>query len=250
MKLIDNLKANWKVIREQPKGERFSYFWEYYKWPAIVAVVLVFALITSIVGAIKRKEVIFTGYILNSNAVEKDDAFLQDFYDYAGIDSSKKEAGFYTDMYFMPGYNPKNTEVFQRILGGIQTGDADFIAGPTEQFQRCAYHPGRLFADLRTFLDAETLEQLSDRFYYVDGAILTQLNAPVGQSVNTASIIYPDPTKPELMEEPIPVGISVGDIENFRACYYYSPDTVLYFGVIAGTTRPEITRQFIDFLFS
>lgn len=250
MKLTENLKAAWKTIREQPKGEQFSYFWEYYKWPAIVAVVLVAALLSSIVGLINRKETVFTGYILNSNAIEKDDEFLQGFYDYAGIDANKQEAAFYTDMYFMPGYNQKNTEVFQRILGGIHTGDADFIAGPTEHFQRCAYHPGRMFADLREFLDEETFAKLSDRFYYVDGAILDQLNAPVGESVNTAGILYPNPLKPELMENPIPVGIAVGDRETFRASYYYSPDTDLYLGVITSTTRPELMLQFINYLFS
>lgn len=248
MKFINNLKTNWKTIQEQPKGERFSYFWEYYKWPAIIAVTLVIALICSIIGLINRKEVVFSGYVLNSNAVEKDDEFLQGFYDCAGIDSNVQEAAIYTDMYLLPGHTQKNMEVFQRIIGGISVSDGDFVAGPVEPFRMCAYNTARIFADLREFLDEETLTKLSDRLYYIDGAVLEKLSAPVGETVDTAKIIYPNPHKPEDMEQPIPVGISVGDCEAFRACYYYSPDTVLYIGVITNTTSPELTQQFIDYI--
>lgn len=250
MKLIDNLKTDWKTIREQPKGERFSYFWEYYKIPAIVAVVLVAALICAIVGAVNRKETVFTGYILNCNIVEKDSAFLQGFYDRAGIDSNKQEAAIYTDMYLFPGHGQKNAEVFQRIIGGISVGNSDFIAGPEEQFKMCAYNTAGLFADLREFLDEETLTKVSDRLYYIDGAIMEKLSAPAGQTVDTSKIIYPNPLKPETMEQPIAVGISVGDCETFRSCYYHSPDTVLYIGVIINTQRPELTKQFIDYILS
>jgi len=248
MKFIDNLKADWKTIREQPKGERFSYFWEYYKWPAIVAVVLVFALVCAIVGAVNRKETVFTGYILNSNAVEKDDEFLQGFYDYAGIDNNTQEAAMYTDMYLFPGRAQKNAEVFQRIIAGISVNEGDFITGPAEQFRMCAYNTARIFADLRDFLDEETLAKLSDRLYYIDEAVLEKLIVPVGETIDVSKIIYPDPLKPETMEKPIPVGISVGDRESFRGCYYYSPDTVLYIGIIANTTRSELTTQFINYV--
>ena len=250
MKFIDNLKADWKTIREQPKGERFSYFWDYYKWPAIIAVVLVIALIQTTISIVNRKETVFTGYILNSTAATRDEEFLQGFFDYAGLDSAKQEAAIYSDLYLQVGQSQKNAETFQRIMAGIAINDADFIVGQAEPFRMCAYNTSRMLADLRNFWDAETLEKYADRLYYVDGALLEKLSAPVGESVNTAGIIYPNPGKPELMEDPIPVGISVGDREGLRSSYYYDPDTVLYLGVITNTQRPELTKQFIDYLFS
>lgn len=250
MKLIENLKTSWKTIMEQPKEERFSYFWDYYKWPAIIAVVLVIALISTVFSVINRKETVFTGYILNSTATAKDEEFLQAFFDYAGLDSETQEAAIYTDMYLHAGQSQKNAEVFQRIMAGIAINDADFIVGQAEPFRMCAYNTSRIFADLRNFLDAETLEKYADRLYYIDGAIVEKLSAPVGESVNTAGLIYPNPGKPENMEDPIPVGIAVGDREGLRASYYYSPDTVLYIGVIVNTQRPELMKQFIEYIFS
>ncbi len=250
MKLIENLKTSWKTIMEQPKEERFSYFWDYYKWPAIIAVVLVIALISTVVSVINRKETVFTGYILNTTSTPKDEEFLQGFFDYAGLDSETMEAAIYTDMYLHPGQRQKNAEVFQRIMAGIAINDADVIVGQEEPFRMCAYNTSRIFIDLRKFLDAETLEKLSDRLYYIDGALLEKLSAPVGETVNTAGIIYPNPHKPELMEDPIPVGLAVGDREGLRSAYYYDPDTVLYMGVIVNTPRPELVKQFINYLFS
>ena len=250
MKLTDKLKADWKTIMEQPKGERFSYFWDYYKWPAIVAAVLVIALIQATIGIANRKETVFTGYVLNTTAVAKDKDFLQGFFDYAGLDSEKQEAAIYSDMYLQVGQSQKNAETFQRIMAGIAINDADFIVGQAEPFRMCAYNTSRMFADLRDFLDAETLEKYADRLYYIDGALLEKLNAPVGESVNTAGIIYPNPSKPENMEDPIPVGIAVGDREGLRSSYYYSPDTVLYLGVVVNTQRSELTKQFIEYIFS
>ncbi|MBR2937071.1 MAG: hypothetical protein IKB80_01030 [Oscillospiraceae bacterium] len=250
MKLFESLKASRDKIMAQPKEERFSYFWDYYKWPAIIAVVLVIALIQTTISIVNRKETVFTGYILNSTATPKDEDFLQGFFDYAGLDSSEVEAAIYSDMYLHPGQSQKNAEVFQRIMAGIAINDADIIVGQAEPFRMCAYNTSRIFADLRNFLDAETLEKFSDRLYYIDGAVLEKLTAPVGETVNTAGIIYPNPTKPELMEDPIPVGLAVGDREALRTSYYYSPDTVLYLGVITNTQRPELTQQFIDYIFS
>lgn len=250
MKLIENLKTSWKTIMEQPKEERFSYFWDYYKWPAIIAVVLVIALISTVFSVINRKETVFTGYILNSTATAKDEEFLQGFFDYAGLDSETQEAAIYTDMYLHAGQSQKNAEVFQRIMAGIAINDADFIVGQAEPFRMCAYNTSRIFVDLRNFLDAKTLEKYADRLYYIDGALLEKLSAPVGESVNTAGLIYPNPGKPENMEDPIPVGIAVGDREGLRASYYYDPDTVLYIGVIVNTQRPELMKQFIEYIFS
>ena len=250
MKLIENLKTSWKTIMEQPKEERFSYFWEYYKWPAIIAVVLVIATIQTTISIVNRKETVFTGYVLNSTSTPKDEEFLQGFFDYAGLDSETQEAAIYTDMYLHAGQNQKNADVFQRIMAGIAINDADILVGQEEAFHICAYNTSRMFMDLRKFLDADTLEKYADRLFYIDGAILQKLDAPVGESVNTSSIIYPHPGKPKNMEDPIPVGIAVGDREDLRSCYYYNPDTVVYLGVINNTQRPELVKLYIEYIFS
>ena len=250
MTIIESIKSQHKKIMDRPNEERWEYFWDYYKWHAIILVLLIVILIYSIVSIANHKDTVFTGYLMNCSVTADDEAFLQGFYDYAGIDSENEEAAIYTDMFLRKGQTSKNTEVFQRIMAGIAINDADFIAGPPEPFQMCAYNTARIFADLRDFLDAETLEKFSDRLYYIDGAVVQQLSAPVGEAVDPDAVIYPNPHKPENMQDPIPVAIDVSDRVNLRDSYYYSPDTTLYLGVISNTARSELVRQFIDYVFS
>ena len=78
--------------------------------------------------------------------------------------------------------------------------------------------------------------------------VLEKLSAPVGETVD-ANIQIPDPFKPESMEKPIPVGIDISNCKAFQSAYYFS-GTTLYLGVAANAPRPELTKQFINYLFT
>jgi len=247
MTIIDYIKKEHANIKERPKQERWQYFWDYYKWHVIITVLVIALLVQLVVGIVNQKELVFTGALLNCKIAIEDDDFLQGFYDCTGIDSATQEVGFYTNLILKDGNNPNDPDTIQQIMASVAIKELDFIVGQTDSFQVCAYNTSCIFADLRTFLDAETLAKYSDKLYYIDRAVQQQLDAPLG--VTPAPIEYPDPTKPENMKDPVPVGIDISDCKNFQSAYYF-PNTTLYIGVIANTPRPELTRQFIDYLFS
>lgn len=248
MTIIEYIKKEHANIKEKPKEERWRYFWDYYKWHVLAVVLAVVLLTQTVVGIINRKEVVFSGILLNCIINVNDDQFLQDFYDFAGIDSRSQEAAFYTDLILTEKNTKSDVTVFQRIMAGAATKETDFVVGQPENFPMCAYSTARILMDLRTLLDEDTISRLSDRLYYIDGAVLEKLSAPVGETID-ADIAIPDPTKPEAMEDPIPVGIDVSDLTDFQTAYYF-PDTTLYLGIISNTSRPELAKQFINFLFS
>lgn len=247
MTIFEHIKKSHANIKNQPKEERWQYFWDYYKWH-IVAVILVIALlIQGIVSFTNKKDIVFSGILLNCKIGVNDEAFLKNFYDYADIDAATQEAAFYTDLMLTDQSTKNDVNAIQRIMAGIATKELDFVVGQTASFRLCAYNTSRLFIDLRSFLDQETLEKLADRLYYIDGDYLEKLSAPVGETVDLSLTDAPDPTKPELMKDPIPVGIDISDREAFQSAYYF-PDTVLYLGVVANVPRPELMKQFIQFL--
>lgn len=248
MTIFEHIKKQHENIKSKPKEERWRYFWDYYKWHMLAIVLVIAILIQGVVSIVNRKETVFSGILLNCMISIDDDEFLQGFYDHAGIDAKHQQAAFYTDITLTDKNNKNDITAFQRIMAGIATKDTDFVVGQKENFQLCAYNTSRMLMDLREFLDAETLKTYADRLYYVDGAVVEKLSVPVGELQDT-SIPIPDPTKPEAMKDPIPVGIDISDRKDFQTAYYF-PDTVLYLGVITNTTRPELTRQFIDYLFS
>jgi len=247
MRILEQIKEERAKLKGKPTKERWEYFWDYYKWPVLVGLFVLVLLVQGIVSAINQKDIAFSGILLNCKITIQDEAFLQDFYDRAGIDGDTQEAAFYTDI-TLTGENSKNDiTAFQRIMAGVATKDTDFLVGKPDAFQICAYSTGRIFIDLREFLDKDTLDKFADRLYYIDGAVLDLLDAPVGEQVSITE--YPDPTKPETMKDPIPVGIDVSDCKALTDAYYF-PNTTLYISVIANTLRPELTRTFIDYLFS
>ncbi len=248
MTILDYVKKEISNMKGKSRKERWEYFLDYYKWHAIAVLLVIVLLIQGIVGAINRKEVIFSGILLNCKIEVKDEDFLNGFYDYAGINADKEEAAFYTGITITDGKTQNNTVALQRILAGIAVKETDFIIGPPDAFHACAYTSSQIFADLRDVLDEDTLKQFEDRIYYIDGDILQQLSAPPGTEVNVDLTKSPDPHKPETMKDPIPVGIDISDREAFQTAYYL-PETVLYFGIVTNTTRPALVLQFIDYLF-
>ncbi len=248
MTIFEYIKKEHANIKSKPKEERWQYFLDYYKWHAVAILLAIVLLIQGIVGIINRKETVFSGILLNCVITIDDDDFLQGFYDYAGINAKKQQAAFYTDIILTDKNTKNDINSFQRIIAGIATKDTDFVVGQPESFQLCAYSTSRMFADLRTFLDEETLTEFSGRLYYIDGAVLEKLSVPVGESVDP-NIRIPDPTKPETMEDPIPVGIDVSDRKDFQDAYYF-PGTTLYLGAATNTPRAELTKQFIAYLFA
>lgn len=247
MTILEHIKSEQEKMRKKSAKERWAYFWDYYKWPVLVGLAVLVLLVQGIIGAANQKDTVFSGILLNCRITIEDEAFLQGFYEKNGIDTDTLEAAFYTDITLTDQNTKNDVTAFQRIMAGIATKDTDFLAGKPDAFQVCAYSTGRIFMDLRDFLDKETLDRFSDRLYYIDGAVLDLLDAPVGQQVGVME--YPDPTKPETMKDPIPVGIDISDRKALTDAYYF-PDTPLYLGVIANTLRPELTRSFIDYLFS
>ncbi len=247
MTILEYIKKEHANIKQQPKEERWHYFWDYYKWHVLAVVLAIVLLVQGVIGIINRKEIVFSGILLNCAITVDDEEFMQGFYDLAGIDTKKQEAAFYTDVMLQDGRNKNDITSFQRIVAGITTEELDFVVGQKDSFRVCAYSAGGIFMDLRTFLDADTLEKLSDRLYYIDGAVLKGLNAEPGTAVDTSLRDVPDPKKPETMTDPIPVGIDISDREKFQSSYYF-PNTTLYIGVIANTPRQDLSRQFIDYL--
>lgn len=247
MTILEHIKKATAQVREKPLKERLEYFWDYYKWHAIVIVLVIAILTQGIVAMCNRRETAFCGIFLNCKISIDDDTFLQGFYDFAGIDAASQEATFYTDLSLTDGESQNDINTFRRIMAGIANKDTDIIVGQTEAFRLCAYNSAAIFADLRQALDQETLSRLSGRLYYIDGAVLRELDAPVGTQVYVDVTTLPDPTKPEAMEDPIPVGINISDLEDFRSAYYLT-DAPLYLGIVANAPRPDTALQFIDYL--
>ena len=250
MKFIEHLKEDYAKVKDKPRKEKIGFFWDYYKIPIICLVLVLVLLIQGVASVVNKRDIVFSAVLLNCKVVVDEDDFLDGFYEYAGIDASKDTAAFYSDMLLIAENKEVSLNTIQRIIAGISVQDTDFIAAPTDAFLTCAYHSGYIFHDLRTFLDAETLEKLSGRLYYADYDIIDQINAELGVQVEPDAMDYPvNPKDPSTMKKPVPVGIDISDRTGLKDAYYTS-DQEVFMGIVANTPRPELTRTFINYLFA
>lgn len=248
MKFIDRIKEDWEKVKDMPAKEKWEFFWDYYKIPVICILLAVVVLVQTIFSVASQKEIVFSGFCINCKIGINEAPFWDGFYESAGIDGEEQTAACYSDVQIMPGQTQINNTTVQRIIAGCAVQDVDFVAGDPYAFQVCAYTSQRLFTDLREVLDDETLEKHADRLYYMDESIIDLLNSPVGEQVEPNALEYPkDPKNPETMKKPIPVGIDVSDREDLQKAYYLD-DTTIYVGAVRSTARPELTKQFMEYL--
>ncbi len=59
----------------------------------------------------------------------------------------------------------------------------------------------------------------------------------------------PDPAKPELMEDPRPVGIYIDDAEAFLSNYYVGDGDGAVIGLLVNSQHIDTSKTFLEYLF-
>lgn len=248
MKFIKRIKEDWQKVKDLPTREKWEFFWDYYKIPVICIVLAIVLVVQGVISVSNQKEIVFSGFCINCKIGVDEKPFWNGFYETAGIDAKTQTVACYSDVQIMPGQIQLNNNTVQRIIAGCAIQDVDFIAGDPYAFQVCAYTSQHLLTDLREVLDEKTLEKHADRIYYIDESIIDLLNSPLGEQVEPNALEYPkDPNDPTTMKDPVPVGIDVSDRKDLQKAYYLE-DTTIYVGAVRSTARPELTKQFMEYL--
>lgn len=225
-----------------------------HKWiVAILVVVLAAALFLLISGG--DETVILSGMLLNcgpevpENTVsEVGAAFLADLqrnpddtqvvlltdWTYVTDDEEKTEGNYYT---------------IQALSTYVQEGLLDFVTGNQQNMVLLAY--GDFFVDLSTVLSAEQMEQHAPYLRYMDMALLeeaqTMDNEDMMAIINGETTEFPDCSKPETMEKPIPVFIDISGCQIITALYPEGNEPLL-FAVMQNAPNPDVITQWIYFI--
>lgn len=242
MKMSEYTKTEWKKMKDKPCRERLSYFWDYYKWPTIIAAVVVVAILYTVTAQMGKKEAVLSGILINSSVPLEDPVILQDFCDEAGIDTKKQEIMLTTGLSLTADNPTVGIMTYQRIHAGIAAKETDFLIATTDAFRQCSYDSSHMLQDLRRFLSPEQLEGLEGKLYYIDGSLFEKI-----YSEGEDTVVYPSPFAPEEMTDPVPVGIDIRQCNEFLDSYYHTEEPV-YFAVVANAPHPDRTLQFFEFM--
>ena len=105
-------------MKDMSFREKLAHLWDYYKWVAITAVVIIIAAVSAVVSVAQNsKELVFGGAAVNLTISEEGNAYLKEGW-FEAMGCNPKTQKIELDMLFVANLDMPNTDV-QASLGGI-----------------------------------------------------------------------------------------------------------------------------------
>lgn len=251
MGMRDEVKEQQNKLKGKTFKEKLNYFWYYYRIHTAAAIFLIAVGALFIKDAVTAKDNAFSATLLNSYGSNKQDAFQADFAEYAGIDTTSYNC--YIDNSSTINYetmSQMDMAVSQRIAAMTQTGGIDVMVSDLEPFGN--YANGMLFTDLREELSDEEYEKYEDDFYYIDAAAAEAAGndmLSLEEDMNETAPADVNPSDPDTMEDPVPVGIYLKDSAKLKEweCYTTTEDTPV-FGFVYSALQKDYSHLFLKYL--
>lgn len=255
MAVMDEFKEEREALRNGTPKEKLSYFWYYYKWHVIGTLIAVILIGSFVHQLLTRTETVFDAVMMNTVLMTQDNAYEDEFAAYLGIDPKEEDIMFDTSIQILENSMDDTTYTsVMKLSAYTAAGDLDVMVTDTDSFRK--YANSECFFDLRTILTDEQLVKYEPYFYYVDQKIIDEINTISDDPERLDeldNIVYPDPTKPEEMETPIPVGIYLDNSKKLRDNFYFRGQDGtaehIAIGIYVNTSHLENALKFLEFAF-
>lgn len=248
MAVMDEFRKEREAVKNGTPKEKLSYFWNYYKWHVIVSVCVIVCIASFVYQLVTKNDTGLYCVFLNNWAVSEDntEAYLQGFADFAGIDTSDYDIILDNSLYLnLDTYDENSYAAVQKIAVLIAASEIDVLAADQETYEYYAYMD--YLIDLRTVLSEEQQAAYEPYFFYVDRKVV-EAKDEANSNNEDYELPYPDPTQPQDMEDPVPVGILLDAAsEEFSQSFAFS-STQAVIGIVCNTTRSEQASAFLDYV--
>lgn len=209
------------ILKEQGFKAWLRYFWDYYKLPVIIFIVLIIFGVSLIYSLISRKETVLQIAMINSSIDIPEEDFMADYFSYAGLNDKKEDVYLDTSLYVdVDVLSTADRQTIERLYIMSSAGAIDVLLTDGSYFPDMASE-GYLM-DLRKIFSEEELEALGDRVFYC--------NSP-----------HDD------IDENLPVGIEISDSERLKNANCY-PGKKAYFSVSISSEAAKQARIFYQYL--
>lgn len=247
MAVMDEFKSERESIKQKSLKEKLSYFWTYYKWFVITPLIILLFFGNFVYEKLIATESVLNGVILNVNSLNGDSTdLLNGFYEAEQIDQKEYNIELTTTLSYQPESEnaSSNYTTLQALLTWQSAGMIDFICGDQASMQDLAYKG--YFVDLSQFLTAEELAKYESKFLYMDQSVIEKREAALGKPEELAAIVVPACDKPEEMEKPVPVLLSLTPTEALSQTRGSNDDNIV-FGIVPNIEHKELALKFIKY---
>ena len=171
MAVWDDIKKQHKKVRKKGFKAMVSYFWDYYKVPTAVIIVIALFSFYLIRDMASNLPYGFYAMMINSTMHPDGEVIGEDFAGYAGIDTSSYNVLIDTNQTLSTSsYNTYDVSTQERIMAITAAGDLDVMIADQSVFEQ--YARNSYMTDLRDLMSEDELKKYDGYIYYVDGAIL------------------------------------------------------------------------------
>ena len=232
-----------KQLKGKPLKQKLEHIVTYFWLPILVTLAILIGLVSYIVHLATLKEDALNVFCINAvSSSAKQEALVQDFAQTAGIDLDDYNIFLSTAISISGDYAYSSFEAVQALAARVTAGSVDVMTADIATMQRYFYQD--YFYDLREVLTAQQQEAYSEYYLYADLALAAEIYAS-GELPDS----FPDPTKPELMEQPAPVAIRVPeDSVLIQKCY--PKDETVGIALLGNAKHLDNGLAFLDYIFN
>ncbi|MFG6370108.1 MAG: hypothetical protein K1W16_17145 [Lachnospiraceae bacterium] len=231
---------NWKTLKGKAK---IQYIWDYYKFPLVILVILLYILVYALQNHLSYKETVLYTALVNVNASENlTERLSDDFLEYLNINLSRNKMELYTGLYLTEdeqnAYHEYTYASRIKILAVIDGKLLDVVLMNQEAFDAFSQN-GYLCAleDLIPQTDAalyHTVEAncVTNITIIEDNAIERQFDSAIPYHAITEEHFY---------------GINLSSTKLIRNAGFGEP---VYLGILANSPRKDNAVAYLRYLFS
>ncbi len=246
MPLMDEFKEEREALKQAPLNQKIKYYVYYYKWHALAVIAVLIIAFTWIRDVVTSKDAALYVALINAAALDDAEQFDMAYTAYAGIDPDEYDVIFDTSMQMVSGSGDQmSVASSQKLVAFASTGEIDVLCANLTLF--ADYANSTFFYDLRDILTPEQFAKCEPYLYYVDRPVVEAMEEAEPSFEETTPVEIPDPTKPELMEDPIPIGIFAGELTTLTDYYYLGPEDAAI-GIPINAKNPENAIAFLSFI--
>lgn len=248
MAVMDEFKEERESLKKAPFKKKMEYFWMYYKWYVVCGIAVILLVYFTATGILGTKDDVINGVAVDAKATdsmlkELYSAFLTEY----GYDEKKEQVYFHCNLHMGDNLGATMQQTNEYISAQMFGNALDICIMKPQFFSSYAYDCN--FLDLSVYFDEEVLDLFEGHIYYVDLPIAETYVERLNNNLPVDDIVIPDPTKPELMKDPHPVGIDISAFPDVMEAFGYEEGPI-YLGVVKNTKRLDSIEKFLVFLSS
>lgn len=229
-----------KNLKGKPLKVKLEHIFTYFWLPILLTVVTLFCIVSYVVHVATMKDNALTVTCINAlSDPEKTDAYALELARELEVDLEDYYVRIATEVTMSDKDMLTSYESAQMLAAQVASGDVDVLASDTDTLVRYFYQ--EFLEDLTLLYSEEQLEAWEDRLLYMDLAFLE-----VVREAMEGIPAYPDPTKPERMEKPIPVALLLPEDAEFTGLCFPHRKSNVALGIVVNSKNIPNATAFVD----